>query len=195
MKSSMAVLALGLLAIAVQGALARAIAPPWCPDLAWLVVVGLGLRWPGFLSGFVLAAVLGFAMDVVSGSLLGQHALLRMLTYAVAALASRQLDLAGGIPVALTGFALSLGYAFGVVATRGVFGGGGHLASLAPESLGLEVFAVAVAQALVSMLCAGFVVGLVERIVNRWAEEDLARRGALSLGYSGYSRYSGRART
>lgn len=187
MKASLAVLALGLAGLVAQGALARAVAPPWCPDLSWLVVMAIALRWPGFLSGFVLAAVLGFAMDVVSGSLMGQHALLRLVTYVAAAVASRQLDLSGGIPMALLVFALSLGYGFGVVGTRSLFFG--------PEPIGVETFALAVAQAFVHMLLVAPVVGLVERIVNRFADEDLARRGALSLGYSGYSGYSGRARS
>ncbi len=180
MKSTLAVLAFGLLALMLQGGLARALPPPWCPDLAWLVVVGLGLRWPGFLSGFLLSALLGFAMDAVSGSLLGQHALLRLLTYLAAAIAARQLDLSGGIPTALLTFALSLAYGFGIVATRSVF--------LGPELLGIEVFAVAVAQAVVHMLSAGVVVGLVERIVNRFADEEVSRRSGLALGYSGRSR-------
>jgi rod shape-determining protein MreD len=179
-KSTLAVLACGLAALMVQGALARALPPPWCPDLAWLVVLGIGLRWPGFVSGFVLAAVLGFAMDALSGSLLGQHALLRLVSYLAAAVAARQLDLSGGIPVALLTFALSLAYGFGVVATRSVF--------LGPESIGVEVLALAVAQAFVNMLCANPVVGLVERIVDRFAEEELTRRGAFSLGYSGRAR-------
>lgn len=178
MKSTLAVLALGLLALAVQGALARAIAPPWCPDLAWLVVFAVGLRWPGFLSGFLISALLGFAMDAVSGSLVGQHAVLRVFSYLAAAVASRQLDLSGGIPIALTTLALSVAYGFGVVATRAVF--------LGPEPIGVEIFALAVAQGVVNMLCALPIVGLVERIVSRFADEELARRGSLALGYSSY---------
>jgi len=179
-KSTLAVLALGLLAIMVQGALARALLPPWCPDLAWLVVVGIGLRWPGLVSGFVIAALLGFAMDAVSGSLLGQHALLRAVGYLAAAVVARQLDLSGGIPIALLAFALSLAYGFGIVATRSLF--------LGPESFGVESLALAVAQAFVNMLCAGPVVGLVERIVNRFADEEMTRRGAFALGYPGRGR-------
>ncbi|HKK50298.1 MAG TPA: hypothetical protein VKA74_01865, partial [Myxococcota bacterium] len=71
MKSFLAILALGLLALIGQGALARLLPPPWCPDIAWLVVVALGLRWPHFLSGLLLAVLLGYAMDLVSGSLMG----------------------------------------------------------------------------------------------------------------------------
>ena len=177
MKSTLSVLAVGLLALMLQGGLARAVPPPWCPDLAWLVVVGLGLRWPGFLSGFVLTAGLGFAMDAVSGSLLGQHALLRLLTYLAAAIAARQLDLSGGLPTAFLTFALSLAYGFGIVATRSVF--------LGSALLGIEVYAVAVAQALVNMLFSGVVVGLVERIVSRFADEEVARRSGLAPLHSG----------
>ena len=39
MKSSLAVFALGIAALIVQGALARTLSPPWCPDFAWLIVV------------------------------------------------------------------------------------------------------------------------------------------------------------
>ena len=180
MKSTFAVLALGLATLMIQGGLARALPPPWCPDLAWLVVVGIGLRWPGFVSGFALATVLGFAMDAVSGSLLGQHALLRVVSYLAAAIAGRQLDLSGGVSIALLTFALSLAYGFGVVATRSVF--------LGPETVGIEMVAVAVAQGFVNMLCASPIVGIVERIVNRFAEEEMSRRGAISLGYSGRAR-------
>ena len=98
MKSALVVLVLGLGALIVQGAIARMIAPPWCPDLAWLVVIGIGLRWPSFLSGVLLAVTLGYSMDLVSGSLMGQHALLRLVSYLAAALAARQLDLSGGVP-------------------------------------------------------------------------------------------------
>ena len=180
MKSTFALLALGLGALMFQGGLARALPPPWCPDLSWLVVVGLGLRWPGFLSGFLLTAVLGFAMDAVSGSLVGQHALLRLVTYLVAAISARQLDLSGGIPTALLTFVLSLGYGFGVVATRSVL--------LVPEPIGVEIFVMAAVQAIVNTICAGTLVGGVERIVNRFADEEVGRRSGLSLGHAGRAR-------
>ena len=70
MKSIGALFAIGVLSLVVQGALGRTIPPPWCPDLAWLVVVGIGLRWPHFLSGVVLAVALGYGMDLLSGSLM-----------------------------------------------------------------------------------------------------------------------------
>jgi hypothetical protein len=66
------------------------------------------------------------------------------------------------------------------VATRSLF--------LGPALIGIEVLALAVAQAIVNMVCAGAIVGLVERIVNRFADEEIARRSGLSLGYSGRTR-------
>ena len=92
MKATLAVLLLGFAALVVQGALARTIPPPWCPDLALLVVIGVGLRWPGFLAGLLIAVPLGYAMDLLSGSLMGQHAFMRLVTYMIAAVASRTAD-------------------------------------------------------------------------------------------------------
>ena len=58
----------------------------------------------------------------------------------------------------------------------------------------LETSAIAVAQAFVDMLCALPVVGAVERIVARFADEEIARRSGLALGYAGYPGRSGRGR-
>jgi hypothetical protein len=102
------------------------------------------------------------------------------VAYLVAAIAARQLDLSGGIPTALLTFVLSLAYGFGVVATRSVL--------VVPEPLGLEVLAVAAVQAIVNTLCAGPLVAGVERIVNRFADEEVARRSGLSLGHAGRTR-------
>jgi len=104
--------ALGLLVLSLQGALAVVVRPPWCPDFGLLVVMTLGLRWRGLASGLCLAALLGFCTDLLSGSLLGQQALLRILVFAAASLASRQLDLRGS-------FALLL-FAFGVCVLDGL---------------------------------------------------------------------------
>ena len=62
------------------------------------------------------------------------------------------------------------------------------LTGIGTEPIGVEFVALAVAQAIVNMACAGAVVGLVERIVNRFADEEISRRSGLSLGYSGRSR-------
>ena len=90
MTRALAVLALGLLAVIVQGAVAVVLQPPWCPDFALLVVLAIGLRWPGFTSGLLLVSALGYAADIVSGGLRGGHALLRMFVFVSARLAARR---------------------------------------------------------------------------------------------------------
>ena len=173
MKSSLTLFVVGLLALMLQGALARMLPPPWCPDLAWLVVVALGLRWPGFVSGLVLAALLGFATDLVSGSLMGQHALMRVLTYLAAALAARQLDLSGAFSVTVLVFVLMLGYGLAIVATLSFFVGS--------AGIGLHVLGQAFAHALVNALVATPVLVGVERLIARLSDDELGRRG-LPLG-------------
>jgi rod shape-determining protein MreD len=162
------VLLVGLLALMVQGALARVLPPPWCPDLAWLVVVALGLRWPNFLSGLGLAVLLGFAMDLVSGSLMGQHALMRLVTYLAAALAARQLDLSGVYPVSVFVFVAMFGYGLAIVGTLSFFVGS--------PGISLDVVWQSACHALVNVLAAMPVLAIVERLLLRFSEEDLARR-------------------
>jgi cell shape-determining protein MreD len=173
-KSILAILALGLSALIVQGALARMIAPPWCPDLGWLVVIGIGLRWPGFLSGVLMAVPLGYAMDLLSGSLMGQHALMRLSSYLVAAAASRQLDLSGGLPVAIFVFGMTVLYGLGIVATLSFFTGS--------RGLGLDVLTSALIHAFVNVIAAGPMISLVERVVIRFSDEDMGRRAPIVMG-------------
>jgi rod shape-determining protein MreD len=175
MKSMFAVLGLGLAALIVQGALARTISPPWCPDLAWLVVVGIGLRWPGFFSGLFIAVPLGYAMDLLSGSLMGQHALMRLLSYLTAALASRQLDLSGGLSVGIFVFGLSLAYGVGIAATLSFFVGS--------DVLSFDVFGKTFAHAVVNVIAAGPMIGLVQRVLNRFSDDEIARRASLPIGF------------
>ncbi|MAG29745.1 MAG: hypothetical protein CL908_02485 [Deltaproteobacteria bacterium] len=175
MKSALAVVLLGLAALIVQGALARTFPPPWCPDLAWLVVVGVGLRWPGFLSGLLVALGLGFAADLVSGSLMGQHALMRLVTFFAAAVAARQLDLSGGVPITIFVFGMTFVYGLAIVSTLSFFVGSG--------GIGLDFFGSATAFAIVNVLAAGPMIVLVERVLARFSDEEAARRAPLPIGY------------
>lgn len=169
MKSFLAMAAVGLLVLIGQGALARLLPPPFCPDLAWLYVVGLGLRWPRFLSGLLLAVLLGYAMDLVSGSLMGQHALLRLLSYLAAALAARQLDLSGALPTSIFVFVFMLLYGLAIV---------GLLASFVESAgVGLPDLGQAVVHALANVVAAMPMVALVDRLRSRLLEEDPGRRG------------------
>jgi cell shape-determining protein MreD len=173
-KSVSAVLALGFVALIVQGALARMIPPPWCPDLAWLVVIGVGLRWPGFLSGMFLVVPLGYAMDLLSGSLMGQHAFMRLVSYCVAAVASRQLDLSGGLPVAIFVFGMTILYGLGIVATLSFFVGS--------DATGLSVVTSAIGHGIANVVAAGPMIALVERVVTRFSDEEIGRRSSIPIG-------------
>lgn len=175
MKSPAALLALGLAALVLQGALARVLTPPWCPDLAWLVVVAIGLRWPSVVSGVILAVVLGYAMDLVSGSLMGQHALLRLISYLAAALAARQLDLSGGLPTSVFVGSMTIVYGVATVSMLSFF--------LGAPGLRLDVIGLAFAHAVVNVLAAGPVISLVERILIRFSDEEVGRRAPMPLGF------------
>jgi len=175
MKSAVAVLILGLAALMVQGAIARAITPPWCPDLAWLVVIGIGLRWPSLLSGIVLAVMLGYSMDLVSGSLMGQHALLRLVSYLAAALAARQLDLSGGLPVAIFVGVMTIFYGLATLTMLSFFVG-------APWR-GFDVLGAALVHAFVNILAVGPMISLVEFVLTRFSDEEVGRRSPMPLGF------------
>lgn len=114
MKRVLAVLGVGIGVPMIQGALNAFVSPRFTPDLGFLVVIALGLHWRNGVSGVALAGVLGFAADLLSGSLLGEQALLRMLAFAVARLASRHLNLRGAMPQASFVLAYTLVNALGV---------------------------------------------------------------------------------
>jgi rod shape-determining protein MreD len=172
-KAVLVVFLLGFAALIVQGALARTIPPPWCPDLALLVVIGVGLRWPGFLAGVFVAVPLGYAMDLLSGSLMGQHAFMRLVTYLIAAVASRQLDLSGGLPVAIFVFGMTVFYGLGIVATLSFFVGS--------DAIGSDVLTSALGHGVVNVVAAGPMIGLVERVLTRFSDDEIGRRGPLPL--------------
>ncbi len=56
MKRASTLLGLGVAVLVLQGALATVLPPPWCPDLALLVLIGIGLRWSGLAGGLLLGA-------------------------------------------------------------------------------------------------------------------------------------------
>ncbi len=174
MKSGGVVFLLGLAALVVQGALARTIPPPWCPDLSWLVVLGIGLRWPGFLSGLLVVVPLGYAMDLLSGSMMGQHAFMRIVSYLIAAVASRQLDLSGALPVSVFVFGMTLLYGLGIGLTLSLFSGEG--------GLGIGIFGSALGHGVVNVIAAGPMIALVERVIVRFSDEEVGRHAPLAMG-------------
>lgn len=114
MKQSLVLLALGVVALMLQGVATQALPAHLVPDFGLLLIVAIALCMRGAASGVSLAALLGYATDLLSGSLLGQHALLRMAAYGVARFGSARLNLRGPLPQALFVGLLSIAHAVGL---------------------------------------------------------------------------------
>jgi rod shape-determining protein MreD len=126
-KRAIALITVGLVALVLQGALATLLVPPWCPDLALLVLVAIALRWEGVAGGLLLAATLGYATDLLSGSLLGQHAILDLFAFLATLAATRRLNLRGPWPLAFFVACLSMVYGIAMLVITGFFIGGAPL--------------------------------------------------------------------
>ena len=169
MKRAASLFGVGLAALTVQSALAVAIPHPFCPDLGLLVVIAIGLCWESLPSGFALAAVLGYTTDVLSGSLFGQHALLRLLSFAAARLGGRQLNLRGGLPLAVFVAGLTFVYAGALRGVLSFFTG-------APGDWSGGI-GRALIHALVNAIAAPFVAAGVAWVYAWAGDEEGARRG------------------
>ena len=166
-KTGLAVLGMGAFAIVFQGAVAGTLSPPWCPDLGFLIVIALGPRLASGSVGLTLAAALGYLSDLLSGSLLGQHVLLRMLAFGAARRAGRQLDLRGVLPQAVFAGSLSGLNALALAVVTAFFVGSGF-GWPAPMSL--------LAHAVVDAVFAPLVAVGVDRLLAWVGEDDAGRR-------------------
>jgi rod shape-determining protein MreD len=169
MKCGLAVFVLGLIALGVQGGMAMAIPRVLCPDLGLLVVIAIALHWRETTAGLFIASALGFAADILSSSILGAHALLRVLVYAATALTRSKMDLRGGAALALFAGGITIFYALGLVSLTRFFGGAGEglqwsgIGALFPHIVVNAVFAPLVSAVLVR--------------VCEWAEGEASRPG------------------
>lgn len=169
MKRGLAVLALGLIALGVQGGIAMAIPRVLCPDLGLLVVIAIGLHWRETTSGLFFASALGFVADILSSSIFGAHALLRVLTYSATALTRRRMDLRSAAALALFAGVMTIFYALGLIVLMRFFGGPGEglqwpgIGALFPHVAVNAIFAPLVSAALVR--------------VCEWAEGEASRPG------------------
>ena len=171
MRQFLTLFGAGAALLAVQSGLATVLPPPWCPDLGLLAVIAIGLIREGVVTGFVLAVLLGYAADLGSGSLLGQHALLRLMLFSAARLASTQLNLAGSLALMAFTAVATLAYGIALIASSAFFG----TTSGAWPSLGPFV-AHGLVNALAAPLVAQLVVGLAA-----WSAGDEATGGRRSL--------------
>ena len=107
MRGALAWSAIGLLGVAGQAMLVAGFGSGWVPDLSLLAVIAAALVL-GPSEGLIVACVLGFGADMVSGSPLGQHAFVRVIELTVVRGFAGQLDLRRVVPQAVLGFAVSL---------------------------------------------------------------------------------------
>jgi len=167
-KRAVALLAFGIAAILAQGVVNIFVPARFTPDLSLLVVVGVGLHWGGASGGAAIATLLGFSADLLSGSLFGEHALLRLLEFCAARFASRHLNLRGPIPQAVFVMVLTAANAFGV----------GLLNSFFTSRGGIDVVMLryVVPHAFANALFAPLLSRLVERLIDFFGDEEGGRR-------------------
>ena len=113
MRGALAIVGLGVVALFVQGAAARFVPAALVPDLAFAVIIvsGLGL---GSAAGLIVAAVIGYAADLSSGTLLGVHALLGVAVFGLARVANQRVDLRRALPLLFVTAVLTVGHDAGV---------------------------------------------------------------------------------
>jgi rod shape-determining protein MreD len=167
MKRTLVLAGLSLLALIVQAAAGRILARQWCPDLGLLVVIGFALSVRSTATGIGLAALVGYLSDLLSGSLLGQHMLLRMAAFGAARVGSRRLNLRGAVPLAIFGAGLSAAHGLALWALVSFFAVGAT-----PPWPPAGDF---VAQAVVNGLSAPFVAAGVAWLVQALGDEEGAK--------------------
>ncbi len=172
MKRSLVLLLLGILALGLQGGIATFVPRAYCPDFGLLVVLAIGLQWQGLAGGALISATLGFAADLLSGSLMGVHTLLRILTFCCASLARRQLNLQGAIPLAFFAAVVTFAYALGVFGLTRFF--------IAHASIGWADLGILIPHALVNAALAPVVAACVARVWGYLGDND-GYRGGLTL--------------
>ena len=168
MKRGVGLAVLGTLAVMLQGAVAGFLPPGWCPDLGFLLVVAIGLCWRSTAGGLVLAALIGFVADLLSGSLLGQLALLRVLAYLAARVATLHVNLIGPGPQVVFAAALTVVNALAISALTAFFSPGSGVDFVFLRQL--------VPHVIVTALSAPFVTAAVAAVVARLGDDEASRR-------------------
>jgi rod shape-determining protein MreD len=171
MKRGLALVAVGILALGIQGGLATLLPRGYCPDLGLLAVLAIGLQWRGMASGMVIAAVLGYSADLLSGSLFGAHALLRILLFCCAYLARRQLNLRGAAPLAVFVAGMTVIYSLGLLGLTSFFSAG--------EGLRWSEFGALLPQVVVNALTAPLVARGIDWLWDKLGDD--AFRGGLEF--------------
>jgi len=152
----------------VQGALAPFLPTAFRPDFGLLVVFALALSWRNTATGLVLAAICGFVVDLFSGALLGQHALLSVLAFVATRTVSVHVSMLGALPQMIGAVPLTVAHAIGVVGLTVFFTPGAEF--------GLPRLWVLLPRVVVNALVAPAVHWAVSGIVSWVSGEDPSRR-------------------
>jgi rod shape-determining protein MreD len=168
-KRSLAVRFIGIAALVIQGAVNTFVPARLTPNLGFLIVIALGLHWRSAAVGLVIAAALGFAADLLSGSLLGEQALLRLLGFGAARFASRHLNLRGALPQAIFVLVFTVVNALGVGLLNTFFTSGG--------GFDLEMMRDLPSHASINALFAPLVSRGLAALVYALGDEEGGRRG------------------
>ena len=168
MMRAFAVVAIAFGVPMLEGALAPFLPAAFRPDLPLLVLFALALAWRNTATGLVLASVCGFVVDLFSGALLGQNALLSVLAFVAARVLFVNVSMIGALPQMVFAAGLTAVHAIGVVGLTTFFTPGADLALLRPG----VVLPRVVVNALVAPLVSSLVSGLVAWVIG----EDIGRR-------------------
>jgi rod shape-determining protein MreD len=167
-KRGLVLLCVGILATMLQGAVATFIPPALVPDLGLLLVFGIALCWRSSAGGLVLSAALGYVADLLSGTLLGEHALMRVLAFGAARFGSRHLNLRGALP--------QMAFVAGLTAVHALLLG--TLTSFMAGAVGASSIGIwdLIAHALVNALFAPLVAALTGLLLGRLGDDEAGRR-------------------
>lgn len=166
MKPTLALIALGWLSVLVQGGLSHLVPAYAVPDFSLLFTLAAALVL-GAAPGLIVAAGVGLGADMVSGTLLGQLACLRLLELVVTRGIAGQLDLRRGLPLAVFAFALVWIDGLGQAGLSWLFLGAFPLQPGELVTLGIRAALTAPFAPLVG--------GLVRRICERLDESEARR--------------------
>ena len=167
LRPALALAGVGVASLVVQGALAALLPPALVPDLSLLVTVIAAVEAPPLLA-LALAAGLGYGTDYLSGTLLGEAALLRILAFATTRFVSAQFHLERPLPLAGLCLAVALIEPLGTAALSSLFAGA--------SPFGWEALPTLACRALIAALLAPFMQGIVSAALLGLTETDTRRR-------------------
>jgi rod shape-determining protein MreD len=165
-RGALVLLALGLLLLVLQSALGTILPVHGVPDFGLLVPVAAALLL-GPASGLLVTAAVGLGADMLSGSLLGQQAALRICAFGLTRALASQLDLRRTLPLMVYTAGVALLDALGMAGLSRVF--------LGAFPLGLHDAEAVAARAALCALAVPPVLGIAGSLLRVVSEDDTRR--------------------